>query len=61
MKTKVPTAVPQSGEQAETVLPLVEKVTAEQVQAADVLAVDEHAGKGGSFIFDPGTGKRTAA
>jgi hypothetical protein len=27
--------------------------------AADVLAKDEHAGKGGSYVFDPGTGLRT--
>jgi hypothetical protein len=25
----------------------------------EVIATDEHAGKGGSFVFDPLTGKRT--
>lgn len=32
-----------------------------QAQAVDVLAVDEHAGKPGSYVFDPGTGKRSKA
>lgn len=27
--------------------------------AADVLAKDEHAGKGGSYVFNPDTGLRT--
>lgn len=31
------------------------------VEAVHVLAIDEHAGKGGSYIFNSETGKRTAA
>lgn len=32
-----------------------------QAQAVEVLAVDEHAGKPGSYVFDPATGKRSKA
>lgn len=32
-----------------------------QATAVDVLALDEHAGKPGSYVFDPETGKRTKA
>jgi len=30
-----------------------------QAQAVDVLAIDEHAGQPGSYVFDPATGKRS--
>jgi hypothetical protein len=32
-----------------------------QAEAIDVLAIDEHAGKPGSYLFDPATGKRSKA
>lgn len=40
----------------------MKKIQADQAAAAaaaDVLASDEHAGKGGSYVFDPANGKRT--
>ncbi|MGZ9027379.1 MAG: hypothetical protein ACXW2U_08915 [Telluria sp.] len=33
-------------------------VAAAKVKVKDVIASDEHAGKGGSYIFNPETGKR---
>jgi hypothetical protein len=41
--------------------PLLDTPAAKQAKATDVLAVDAHAGNGGSYIFDPETGLRTAA
>lgn len=40
---------------------VVEAPDMKQAQAIDVLAVDEHAGKPGSYVFDPETSKRTKA
>jgi hypothetical protein len=31
----------------------------QQKDLAEAMATDEHAGKGGSYVFDPATGKRT--
>ncbi|WP_395008645.1 hypothetical protein [Undibacterium sp.] len=41
--------------------PLLETPAAKQAKATDVLARDEHAGKPGSYVFDPATGQRKAA
>lgn len=35
------------------------KPAAPQKDVLETIATDEHAGKGGSYVFDPLTGKRT--
>lgn len=62
MKPKSQTSTSQS-DQSNTTAEDAQAAAAEvkQVQAVDVLAIDKHAGKPGSYVFDPATGKRSAA
>jgi hypothetical protein len=59
MKTNSKPSASQSDVTTQTTLPEAELPATTQPQAIDVLATDEHAGKPGSYVFDPATGQRT--
>ena len=41
--------------------PVLDKPNIKVKSSIEVITTDEHAGKAGSYLFDPATGKRTLA
>lgn len=50
-----------SAQDAQVAVITAETPAPKQVTAVDVLALDKHAGKPGSYVFDPETGERSEA